>query len=187
MKAGGMTPTSASALAAQGRFVVEVGDPDNTVFTFRSGEWWGYDPEEGWATYDDGYPGDGRYGDTWVEVTIIPPVPWATEEKRNSGIKHDEGKPRYDLLPFDALEEIVHVLTFGSTKYAPDNWRHVKPLRRRYVSAMLRHVADRVMGERLDPETGRSHWASAGACVLFLLAEDLGNTPSPYLEVEGET
>jgi hypothetical protein len=32
-------------------------------------------------------------------------------------VKHDDGKPRLDLLPFDVLEQVGHVLTFGAEKY----------------------------------------------------------------------
>ena len=35
------------------------------------------------------------------------------------GHKHDEDKPRWDLLPFAAAEAVVGVLTFGAQKYAP--------------------------------------------------------------------
>jgi len=36
----------------------------------------------------------------------------------NEGIKHDAEKPRIDLLPFEALEEVAKVLTFGAERDA---------------------------------------------------------------------
>ena len=36
----------------------------------------------------------------------------------NEGIKHDAEKPRMDLLPFEALEEVAKVLTFGAERDA---------------------------------------------------------------------
>lgn len=84
-------------------------------------------------------------------------------------IKHDHGKPEWHLIPWEALTEIVKVLTFGAKKYAPDNWKTVPNARERYVSALLRHVAAAASGEIRDPETGLLHWAHAGCCILFLI------------------
>jgi hypothetical protein len=41
------------------------------------------------------------------------------------GHKDDVGKSRMELLLFDALVEVAKVLTHGSKKYAPNNWRKV--------------------------------------------------------------
>ena len=56
------------------------------------------------------------------------------------GRKYDGGKIRWDLLPMGALTEVAKVLTYGARKYADDNWRHVRPLRRRYSRAGIGHV-----------------------------------------------
>ena len=89
------------------------------------------------------------------------------------GAKHDQGKARYDLLPFKALEEIVLVLTFGANKYASNGWRQVPEWRRRYFAACLRHlVAWFFKGETRDPESGLHHLAHAACCVLFMLELD---------------
>ena len=37
------------------------------------------------------------------------------------GVKNDQEKLGWDLVPWDAVEPIVAVLDFGSKKYAPDN------------------------------------------------------------------
>ena len=92
-------------------------------------------------------------------------VPAATE-----GRKFDAAKPDYTLLPWDAVEQIVRVLDFGAKKYARDNWKHVVDADRRYLAAAFRHLAAHAQGEGTDPETGISHLAHAGCCVLFLLS-----------------
>lgn len=89
-----------------------------------------------------------------------------------AGRKDDAGKPRWDLLPFEALAVVVAVLTFGARKYAPDNWRSVEGWRWRYFRAALSHLAAWWRGEKLDPESGLPHLAHAACCVLFLLALD---------------
>jgi len=45
-----------------------------------------------------------------------------------NGVKYDSGKPDYTLLPLDALEQVVEVLTFGAAKYDRDNWKKVDKL-----------------------------------------------------------
>lgn len=86
------------------------------------------------------------------------------------GRKFDNGKPDYTLLPWDAVEEIVKVLDFGAKKYARDNWRYVDGGEIRYLAAAFRHMAAYNRGETHDPETGLSHLAHAGCCILFLLS-----------------
>lgn len=86
-----------------------------------------------------------------------------------TGKKHDSGKARWDLLPLEPVSEIVKVLTFGATKYSPDNWKHVDDPINRYYAAMLRHITSWRMGQRVDEETGIHHLAHAGCCLLFLL------------------
>lgn len=88
--------------------------------------------------------------------------------KPEKGMKYDAGKPDWSLMPFRALNEVVDVLTFGAKKYAPDNWRHVDNPRRRYFSAVMRHMSAWVLGEKLDPETGKSHLAHAVCDIIFL-------------------
>jgi hypothetical protein len=89
------------------------------------------------------------------------------------GRKHDQGKLRWGLLPWDALREIVRVLMKGAAKYAPGNWEHVPEARDRYFDALIRHVTAWYEGERNDPEWGLHHLAHACCCLLFLLALSL--------------
>jgi hypothetical protein len=92
------------------------------------------------------------------------------------GQKDDTGKLRYDLLPDAPISEIVAVLTFGARKYAPDNWRKVSDWRGRYYAALQRHLAAWRMGEKTDSESGLSHLAHAGCCLVFLMALDQKGT-----------
>lgn len=107
---------------------------------------------------------------------------WTAEEEEamqqmlaTQGRKYDTGKPDYTLLPWDAVEEIVKVLDFGARKYARDNWKHVDGAETRYLAAALRHITAHARGEKDDPETGLSHMAHAGCCILFLLALEKKN------------
>lgn len=86
--------------------------------------------------------------------------------------KHDAGKSRLDLLPFDALLEVGKVMERGATKYGARNWELGRAWGRD-LAAGLRHLFAWAMGEDRDPESGLSHLAHAACCILFLLAYDL--------------
>jgi hypothetical protein len=87
------------------------------------------------------------------------------------GKKFDGDKLRYDLLPYDAINKVVDVLTYGAVKYGDDNWKHVKDKRRRYFAAAMRHMTAWFLGEQYDAESKKSHLAHAACCILFLLDE----------------
>jgi len=89
-----------------------------------------------------------------------------------SGVKHDDGKPRFDLIPPTALEEVAHVFTFGASKYSPGNWAKVPDYRSRYLAAAYRHINAYHQGKILDDESGYTHLAHAAACLLILEARD---------------
>lgn len=88
------------------------------------------------------------------------------------GVKHDDGKPRWDLLPHAAVSRVVDVLTFGARKYSPGAWRMVPGWRWRYYAAAWRHAVAWWLGERHDPDSGLHHLAHAATCLLFLLELD---------------
>lgn len=93
-----------------------------------------------------------------------------------SGRKFDSIKSRYDLIPPDALEEVVKNLTFGSFKYDDNNWRKVDDCERRYFAAAQRHLwqfwgAYRVgaNAEEFDDEMNLHHIAAAITNLMFVL------------------
>lgn len=89
------------------------------------------------------------------------------------GLRFDAGKNRLDLLPFDALTELGMVYTMGAQKYAPRNWELGMPWSK-VLGPMLRHLFTRIVtGERLDPESGRSHLAHVAWNALALLTYEL--------------
>lgn len=97
--------------------------------------------------------------------------PAVKEQKTGAagGQKFDSGKLRWALLPVDAVTEVVKVLMFGAGKYGDRNWEQGINYDRLYDAAK-RHLEAWWAGEDVDPETGISHLAHCGCCVLFLLA-----------------
>jgi len=85
------------------------------------------------------------------------------------GLKLDQDKISYTLLPFKAITEVVKVLEFGKQKYAKDNWQKVPNGKERYIDAALRHIISYIGGETTDPESGLHHLAHATCCLLFVI------------------
>lgn len=84
------------------------------------------------------------------------------------GRKHDNDKPRFDLLPPGALEEIAKVFSEGAKKYDDRNWECGIKYGRVFGAAQ-RHLWKWMGGQDNDPEWGLSHLAHAAAGILFLL------------------
>ena len=90
----------------------------------------------------------------------------------SKGRKFDTDKPRWDLVPISEFEDIVKALTTGAKKYDDNNWQRVENATERYYAALMRHLCAWRKDEGSDPETGESHLAHAGACLLFLMWHD---------------
>jgi hypothetical protein len=108
----------------------------------------------------------------WIAKDFLASVS-DTPVTLQTGVKFDQDKPQWTLVPFKAFDEVVKVLTIGARKYAPDNWKKVPNARQRYIDAAFRHMSAYAAGEKLDAETGKNHLAHAVCCLLFLLAFDL--------------
>lgn len=83
------------------------------------------------------------------------------------GQKFDADKPQISLLPWRQVEGVVRVLEFGAKKYSVGNWKKVPEGERRYLDAAARHLGKIIEGEKIDPESGLSHWYHAACCCLF--------------------
>lgn len=88
------------------------------------------------------------------------------------GVKFDNDKLPWHLLPGDALDEIARVLKHGALKYGERNWEQGMAWHRPF-SAAMRHLWAYWRGEDYDQETGCLHLAHAACCVLFMLGYQL--------------
>lgn len=96
----------------------------------------------------------------------------------NKGQKFDAEKRRWDLLPWDALEQVVLVLEFGAKKYGERNWEDgIKGWEIRFPTAILRHTIAVLRGEWIDPESKLPHMAHVGCTALFVIAGKLRKLP----------
>lgn len=91
------------------------------------------------------------------------------------GSRFNSGKPRFDLLDWDALQGTAAILEFGAKKYAPYNWKKGLPYME-ILASMMRHIAAITRGEDNDPETGLPH-ADHIQCNAMFLSWMMKNRP----------
>ena len=84
-----------------------------------------------------------------------------------SALRYNDGKLRWSLVDFDALEDMVKVLEFGAKKYADNNWK--KGLKTPEIfESMMRHMTAYIRGEDIDPESGLPHTGHILCNAMFL-------------------
>lgn len=84
------------------------------------------------------------------------------------GKKFDSDKAPMELLSNQALVEIAKVFGHGAKKYGKFNYKAGLSWGR-VIGAAYRHLGAFNSGEDLDPESGLSHIAHLGCCVIMLL------------------
>lgn len=110
-----------------------------------------------------------NYSHTAVFVPKTHRNIFKSQSDGSAGKKNDQGKPRMDLLPMDALLEVARVLAFGAKKYGDRNWEKGLDLDR-LRAAQMRHDAANVMGESLDAESNLPHIAHKTCNALMELS-----------------
>lgn len=88
------------------------------------------------------------------------------------GLRKDEGKPRTDLIPTDALLELSKLYAVGATKYADRNWERGMPFSKVY-GPLTRHLFKWWMGENIDSESGLSHMTHVAWNAIALMTYEI--------------
>ena len=91
-----------------------------------------------------------------------------TKSEKIEAPKYDDGKLRWDLLPFECIEELVKIYTYGAQKYSANGWKSGLSFSR-IIAAVFRHIASWMLGEQRDKESGLLHLAHAGWGILTLI------------------
>ena len=68
-----------------------------------------------------------------------------------------DGKGRFDLLPFYALTRLAQHFENGAVKYGDENWRLGQNLRR-YISSAIRHITKYMLGYREEDHLIAAVW-----------------------------
>ena len=92
----------------------------------------------------------------------------ATIVQVHKGMRFNQGKLRYDLIPAYAMEQVAKVFTFGAIKYDDDNWRRGMTWKS-VIASMKRHTALIEAGEDYDSESHVYHAAHVAVNSLFLI------------------
>lgn len=117
----------------------------------------------------------------WVPKSEVKHV----EQPVARAIRHNKDKLRYDLIPEYSIRQVARVMTHGSFKYAPNNWRKGMPWSE-VEASLRRHLEAYKAGEDFDKESGLYHLAHLVANGLFLLDYYRSNPqfddrPKPWL------
>jgi hypothetical protein len=106
------------------------------------------------------------------------------DNEPTQGMKYDQGKLRYSLIPTRATQGMAEVLTFGAKKYAPNSWQTVPNGKARYLDALIRHLEAYRAGEVYDKESGIMHLAHLLTNTAFLIhLDDTALVQDPLQEV----
>lgn len=93
-------------------------------------------------------------------------------EPKIRGARHNAGKTRHELQPFDAIDAISEIWTQGAAEYGDRNWELGMPWTE-VLGSLLRHVFDWAMGQDYDKKSGKLNLAHAGCNILMLLSYQL--------------
>lgn len=94
------------------------------------------------------------------------------------GLRRDEGKLRYDLLPPYPLRLLAEVYTKGAAIYEPRNWEKGIAFDN-CIAALMRHLEKYRAGSRRDKD-GQHHLASVAFwCFAMMEYERTGVVPLP--------
>jgi len=108
------------------------------------------------------------------ELTPAPQGP--PQSPGNGGVKADDGKEQWHLMPWDALDYVLAVLQDGANSEpgrAEFGWLHVPEGRKRYLNALQRHSRALFKGHAEDHKSGLPVEAHVAANALILLARRL--------------
>lgn len=133
--------------------------------------------DDGWDRVMDEFVGRKKKD----PITFGPKAPKYDEKffegllaSTSKGVKKDQGKTRYELLPPELLYAVSEILTFGANKYADRNWE-LGMNWSRVFGALMRHLWAwwNPFTSSKDEETGKSHLWHAGCCIAFLIAYEM--------------
>lgn len=75
-----------------------------------------------------------------------------TDLMSSGGLRYNSGKLRWSLVDFEALEDMVRVLEFGSKKYSDNNWKKGLSVNQ-ICESLLRHTFEIMSGKNNDEES----------------------------------
>ncbi len=83
------------------------------------------------------------------------------------GDRFNEGKLKWSLISWKAMEPMIKVLMFGAKKYSPNNWKKGVSITETCES-LQRHLNAFIDGEDNDPESKIEHVGHILCNAMFL-------------------
>lgn len=84
----------------------------------------------------------------------------------NKADRFNEGKLKWSLVDYKALEPLVRVLEYGANKYSADNWK--KGLdKKEILESTMRHLIALISDQPLDDESKLEHEGHVLANMMF--------------------
>ena len=97
--------------------------------------------------------------------------------------KHTEGKPRFDLIPPEAMKSLAEVYSLGAEKYEDRNWEKGIPFSA-CIAALKRHLNSFELGDMINTTDGNHEhiahvmwWAVALTTFIKRGRTDLNDLP----------
>lgn len=105
-------------------------------------------------------------------------------EEFTTGSRRDtqQGKPRYDLIPVQALARLADLYARGAEKYGDHNWQKGQPYSRVYAS-LFRHLIQWRQGDRSEDHLAAVAW---NAFALMYYDEEMQELDDLFKESQGE-
>ncbi len=104
-------------------------------------------------------------------------------ETPDKAIKFNQGKPKFSLIPPDALEGLAKLYTMGAVKYGDRNWEKGMDWSE-IVDALERHLNHFKQGELYAQDDGQHHMLAVAWCAFTLYCyhqRDLGTNDIPNI------
>ncbi len=77
-------------------------------------------------------------------------------EADGGGLRFNDGKPRYDLIPPEFMDALATHYGRGAAKYQDRNWERGMNWSKCFAS-LMRHAWSWMRGQDFDPENGTHH------------------------------
>lgn len=108
---------------------------------------------------------DDHY-DLMSKDTSLGQTNTVTAQTITKGMKFDDNKLMFRLIPPEIKLWLAEILTHGAQKYAPDNWKKIEV--ERYWDALDRHINAYQLGEDFDKDSKMHHLKHALTNMMFI-------------------
>lgn len=83
-------------------------------------------------------------------------------------MKQDNGKARYDLIEWRAIDDMANIMAVGAAAHGDQGWKTLIDAEDRYFSAAMRHLVAWRGGDTIDGDSGYPHLAHVMCNIMFL-------------------